>query len=216
MDSAARLKLFQDRMRKERQQNGGSPLSSRERPASPFKKLDELLASSVKIKQMLESHAEDIASLMTFKATLKLPTMMAMPQQRTLNVPVETDQGGLGTDIRPTAGQVPVGTSKGTYAPGTVSVTPTVVSTTTTPLSASINQVILMNAAGGNKTVNLPAASVAGSGGTVVVKKVDSSGNTVTIDGSGAETIDGAATFVLSVQYESVTLVCDGSNWSII
>lgn len=38
----------------------------------------------------------------------------------------------------------------------------------------------------------------------------------ITIDGAGAETIDGALTAVLSIQYESITLVSTGANWIII
>lgn len=64
-------------------------------------------------------------------------------------------------------------------------------------------------------TVNLPA--VTGITGRVYsIKKVDPSVNVVTIDPSGAETIDGATTFPLAIQYESVTIVSNGSTgWDI-
>lgn len=71
---------------------------------------------------------------------------------------------------------------------------------------------ILGNAAGGAITVSLPAAA-ASSGKRLTVKKIDASANAVTIDGSGAETIDGAATVSLTAQYQSITIVCDGSTW---
>lgn len=90
----------------------------------------------------------------------------------------------------------------------------TVTSTTTTPYTASVNEVVLMDATAGNKTVNLPAASTA-SGKEITVKKVDASGNTVTIDGNGSETIDGATTKVISSQWDSVTMVCNGTAWFI-
>ena len=64
-------------------------------------------------------------------------------------------------------------------------------------------------------TINLPAASTA-SGLQYHIKKIDSSSNTVTVDADGTETIDGALTQVISAQYESITIVCDGSNWHII
>ena len=38
--------------------------------------------------------------------------------QRSVSIPVTTDQGGLGTTVRPTLGQVPVGNADGTYSPG--------------------------------------------------------------------------------------------------
>lgn len=72
-----------------------------------------------------------------------------------------------------------------------------------------------VSASGAARTITLPtAASVAGL--TFVIRKSDSSANTVTIDGNGAETINGAATKVLSSQYETVTLMSDGTNWMIL
>jgi len=75
--------------------------------------------------------------------------------------------------------------------------------------------VYLCNATAGNITINLPAA--AGVTSRIYhIKKTDASANTVTIDGSGAETIDGATTVVLAAQYESRLIVSDGANWHIL
>lgn len=82
------------------------------------------------------------------------------------------------------------------------------------PTRTSGTEVILGDASGGAVTVNLPASS--GNKAMFVIKKTDSSANTVTVDGNAAETIDGGATAVLTRQFESITLVCDGSNWHII
>ncbi len=62
-------------------------------------------------------------------------------------------------------------------------------------------------------TVNLPAASA---GQQFVIKKVDSSANTVTITGNGSETIDGAASQILYAQDESITIASNGSGWYIV
>jgi hypothetical protein len=62
--------------------------------------------------------------------------------------------------------------------------------------------------------VNLVAAATCGSGFKYQIK--NRSTNTITIDPNGAETVDGAATFALSIQEASVTLITDGSNWFII
>jgi len=71
------------------------------------------------------------------------------------------------------------------------------------------------NAVGGNMTINLPAA--VGNGRLVSIKKIDSSANTVTIDGSGSETIDGATTYVLTTQYQGVQIIdCASGVWDII
>lgn len=90
-----------------------------------------------------------------------------------------------------------------------------VATTTSASYTAAAATVILANANSNNITVNLPAAS-GKTGRVYVVKKIDSSVNTVTIDGNSAETIDGAATVVLSTQYDVRRLVCDGTNWMLI
>ena len=61
------------------------------------------------------------------------------------------------------------------------------------------------NAVGGNMTVNLPAA--VGNGRLVTVTKTDTSAYTVTLDGNGSETIDGATTKVLTLPNESIQMI---------
>ena len=72
--------------------------------------------------------------------------------------------------------------------------------------------VILANAASNNITVNLPAAA-SNTDRVFYIKKIDSSGNTVTVDGNLAETIDDSTTYVISTQYDSVKVVSDGTEW---
>lgn len=74
--------------------------------------------------------------------------------------------------------------------------------------------VILMNISAA-KTVTLPAASTA-SRKIYIIKKVDSTGFAVTIDGNGSETIDGRTTITLDTPGESATIYCDGSNWRVL
>jgi hypothetical protein len=87
-------------------------------------------------------------------------------------------------------------------------------SVTTSPvtLSATTDQLVKVDASGGVRTVNLPAAS-GNSGLFYTILKSDSSANAVTIDGNASETINGSTTFLLTAQYQSVTLRCDGANW---
>ncbi len=73
----------------------------------------------------------------------------------------------------------------------------------------------LVDATSGAVTANLPTAS-SSEGWVVVLKKVDASGNAVTADGNGSETIDGATTKALSSQWDFVRLVCDGTAWFIV
>jgi hypothetical protein len=63
-------------------------------------------------------------------------------------------------------------------------------------------------------TVNLPAAATV-TGQIFAVKHLNSSANTVTIDASGAETIDGATTLVLTA-YTSATVQSTGSAWVVL
>lgn len=86
------------------------------------------------------------------------------------------------------------------------------VSTTPVTLSATTDQMVKVDASGGARTVNLPAASGL-SGLFYTIIKSDSSANNVTIDGNASETINGATTYLLTSQYQSVVLRCDGSNW---
>lgn len=63
-------------------------------------------------------------------------------------------------------------------------------------------------------TVNLPAAATV-TGQLFVVKHLNGSANTVTIDASGAETIDGATTLVLTA-YNAATVQSTGSAWVVL
>lgn len=82
-------------------------------------------------------------------------------------------------------------------------------------LSSDKKKLIACDATSASFVVTLPLASV-GNGFVVAIKKTDASVNTVTIDGSGAETIDGDATLVLSIKDSSVVLTSDGVNWLIV
>ncbi len=86
--------------------------------------------------------------------------------------------------------------------------------TTSTTLTTS-QTVVLCNAASGAITVTLPTA-VGNDGRHYHIKKIDSSGNAVTIDGDGSETIDGETTQVIAAQYNSINIVSDGSAWHIL
>lgn len=70
----------------------------------------------------------------------------------------------------------------------------------------------LCDATAGAITANLPPAA-SSLGRVIVAKKVDASGNAVTLDGNGSETIDGATTLALPAQWDKATLVCDGAAW---
>ena len=76
--------------------------------------------------------------------------------------------------------------------------------------------VLDVDCSGGAVTVNLPA--VAGEVDRVLVIKDhsgDAAANNITVDGNGAETIDGALTATIVTNYGAITLHCDGVEWSV-
>jgi hypothetical protein len=97
----------------------------------------------------------------------------------------------------------------GSCAPGAVATF-----TTTSSLGVA-DSVALADATGGAFTITLPAAASAPRR-RYVVKKIDASANVVTIQGNGAETIDGLNTQTLALQYDSLEVVCNGTAWFII
>ena len=72
---------------------------------------------------------------------------------------------------------------------------------------------VFADATAGAITITLPDVRRA-SARRFYVKKVDASANVATVTSSAL--IDGAATFLLNVQYESVTVVSDGATWWIL
>ncbi len=72
----------------------------------------------------------------------------------------------------------------------------------------SSDETILVNAVAGAVTITLPAAT---SGRILTVKKVDASGNAVTLSG----TVDTVVNPTLTVQFQSRLIQADGSAWQI-
>jgi hypothetical protein len=90
-----------------------------------------------------------------------------------------------------------------------------VISKSATYTLLTTEDVVLCTASGGAFTINLPTA-VGNSGKVFYIKKVDSSILAVTVDADTTETIDGQLTQVISNQYDNITIVSNGTNWSII
>lgn len=73
----------------------------------------------------------------------------------------------------------------------------------------------LVDSTAGAVVITLPTAASA-KWRQIAFKKIDASGNAITLDGAGAETIDGAATQAVAVQYTAVVIQSDGVTWWII
>ena len=86
---------------------------------------------------------------------------------------------------------------------------------TATTTATDADYLILCNATTGAITVNLPAAA-SSNNVQFIIKKIDSSANTVTVQANGAELIDGANTKQLGSQYLSAHVYCNGTQWYII
>ena len=81
--------------------------------------------------------------------------------------------------------------------------------------AVATDHTILGDATTASFQVTLPTA-VGATGLMYVIKKIDSSANTVTVGTTLSQTIDGQSTRVLSLQYDGVKVQSNGANWFII
>ena len=112
--------------------------------------------------------------------------------------------------IRPTNRDTTAASLKPDILPTTVIVT----AATYYETSSKYEKVILCNATLNPIIVYIPTA--VDNNATLIIKKVDSSSNTVTITPTGAETIDSAASKILVLKDEASILRPDNTNWKII
>lgn len=89
--------------------------------------------------------------------------------------------------------------------------------TANTTLTADDAGLVLVDAAGGNRTITLPAANAAGGRPIeLLLIRIDSTANTVTIQRAGSDTIEGAATYPLP-QGNRLALMSDGGTaWRVV
>jgi hypothetical protein len=89
------------------------------------------------------------------------------------------------------------------------------ISTKTTTYNPTVitDKVILCDAASGAFAITLQASPV--NGQSITFKKIDATTNAITINGNG-KNIDGVASYTLSGQWNSITLVYNGTAWFII
>lgn len=73
---------------------------------------------------------------------------------------------------------------------------------------------VLCDATAGAVTVNLP--TVVSNTAMYFIKKVDTGTNTITVDGSASQAIDGEATQVINYPYTTLALISNGTSWNII
>jgi hypothetical protein len=90
-----------------------------------------------------------------------------------------------------------------------------VIHTSTNYSIALSNATVIADASSASVTITLPTASSANEY-VFTIKKRDVSANSVVVDASGAEVIDGSTTYSLLTQYEAITVQSDGIQWWII
>ena len=126
------------------------------------------------------------------------------------------DSAGVAQQRPITAGSgITVDNGNGVSGAPTVRVTGTTISTHTENYLATVTDGFLkVDAVGGAIIITLPTA-VSNDGQVYNIKKIDASGNYVTVTPAGAETIDGAATKIMSAQWVNLSIISDGVNWLI-
>ena len=91
----------------------------------------------------------------------------------------------------------------------------TSISGVTTYAIGTDGNIVLVTAAA-PYSITLPAAATAGAGYWITFIKTDNNANAITLDGSGAETINSSATYAgIDAQYDFITVISDSSNWYI-
>lgn len=90
----------------------------------------------------------------------------------------------------------------------------TLVTETTTARTAAAFEAVMVDddTAAGTVTITLPPSVL---DDQIIVKKLGTTADVI-LDGDTAELIDGAATFTLTSQYASITIIADGTGWNII
>lgn len=93
----------------------------------------------------------------------------------------------------------------------------TAITTVTTTYTVGANLLYIRgDASGGAFTITLPPA-IGLAGRPLILKKVDGSGNAITIAASGSDTIEGSATESLAAQWDKLHLISNGvDTWEII
>lgn len=85
----------------------------------------------------------------------------------------------------------------------------------TTTYTAQYGDLIKADSIGGGFTITLPTA-VGASGKQIIIKKISSDGNTITINTTSSQTIDGSTSLSITAQYTSLIVVSDNANWYIV
>jgi len=74
------------------------------------------------------------------------------------------------------------------------------------------NDVALVDCTLGPVTLSLPPVATS-TNAVLTIKKIDGTTNNLTVKGNGSELIDGSNKQIISYQWSSITVICNGSKW---
>lgn len=124
--------------------------------------------------------------------------------------------GDIATDTSTTPNKVWTCYDNATGVPVWVLTDGISIKTSTSNVSASITDyVICVNTFSANVTVTLPTA-IGNQGKVYIIKKIDSSSNSVSVVTTSSQTIDDETSQLINGQYDAMQVVSDNSNWNII
>lgn len=125
-------------------------------------------------------------------------------------------QGTTATDfVVAKSGQVGVGKTPASTLDVSGSLATALATKTAAYTLTTTDSVILADATTAAFTCTLPTA-VGITGRQYTIKRINAGANNVTVGTTSSQLIDGVSTFVLTTQYQSITVVSDNSNWLII
>lgn len=152
--------------------------------------------------------ARDFSKNMTFSLTNSVGTVSVNGS----NI-LQLSQGAL-SGIQPAGDGMTLGTTSLRWRGFFNGISAASTTKTANYTATAADYLILCDATSAGFTVSLPSASASGMTGKILVmKKIDSSGNAITLDGFLSETIDGALTQTITVQWSPFAIMSNGTNW---
>lgn len=124
---------------------------------------------------------------------------------------IVTEAEGLGSSDNDTS--VPTTAAVKDYVDSATSVGISVATKTGNHTITTADDVILADTSSGNVTITLPDAD--GITKMFTIKKIASE-NTLNINTTDSQTIDGSTSVAITVRYESISVVSDNSNWHVV
>lgn len=136
---------------------------------------------------------------------------LATPQEGTLD---HDSLSGFVSDEHVAHNNVSINGGNGITGGGNIATSQTLnahqIRTVSSDATAGVNEYLLVDASGGNRTITLPSPST---DIDCLIKKISDAGNTVTVTPPGAETVDGQNSLTLNNAYVLEGVISDGTDY---